>query len=418
MNASKTLVRNILKNKHFKNFKNFILGGIITIILGYIGNYLINKNLSKEDLGLFSYYYNLLTLLTTIFSLNIYVSYLRFNTGAYNEVQLKKNVKFISIIATVALIITTYIISKNILISVFSFLIIFNERTYFFRSKKEISKMNGIKYMSSIILIIGLLSYTKSNNFTFDKALLSYGIGYIVSVILGFILERKNKKNDIINRNVESTSIKRLLKYSIPISLTSIIIWISHVSDQIVMKEFLPLTELGNYAISYRIIVVIQIFTSLFLLYYPMLYFEEADKRNYSLIKRIRNIFIIILFLFTLILIFSRKFVYIILGASQYLDYTYIFIYLIIAEFIRIVSGLFLSFRSYTLQNWYSLIAIAIPSIIQICMNIIFIPKFGVYFAAIMQLISAILYLFITIFLAVIPEKRYFDQHHIICNTR
>lgn len=409
MNSYKNLIKNILHNKHFSNFKGFITGGIIAIILGYIGNYVINKNLSKEDLGLFSYYYNLLTLLTAIFSLNIYTSYLRFNTNKYNKFQLKRNVKSVSIIATLALGIVIYMISQNILITLFSFLILFNERTYFFRSEKDILKMNSIKYISSIVLVIGLLFQIKVSNLTFDKALFSYGIGYIISVVLGIFFENRIKDNKTIENNAESINIKKLLRYSIPVSLTVVVTWISHVSDQIIMKESLSLTELGTYAISYRIIIVIQIFTSLFLLYYPMLYFEEADKRNYSLIKKIRNIFIIILLLLTIALIFGRKYVYIILGASQYLSYTNIFVYLVIAEFMRIVAGLFLTFRSYTLQTWYSLIAIGIPSIIQVIMNIIFIPKYGIYFAATMQVMSALIYFFLTFALVVIPERRYFS---------
>lgn len=402
-------INKITKNKHFNNFKGFIIGGVIAILLGYIANFLINRNLSKEDMGLFSYYYNLFGLLVTVFSINVYSTYLRFNTGKFNLEQLKKNVRLISVSATVVLGILIFIITRNVLISTYSFLILFNERTYFFRSEKKIRQMNGIKYLSSSVLIVGLLYFVKFKELTFDKALLCYGFGYIISVIVGWFIERKNKNCVFINYDdKESISLNKLLKYSIPVTLTTIVSWFSHVSDQVIMKQFLSLTELGTYAISYRIIVVIQIFTSLFLMYYPMLYFEEADNNNYSLINKIRNSFIFILLLITVVLIFSREYVYILLGATQYLEFTNIFIYLVIVEFIRIVSGLFLSFRSYTLQTTYALFAILIPTICQLVLNIVFIPKFGVYFAAFTQVASALIYLLITIFIAIIPERKHF----------
>lgn len=396
-------------NNHFRNFKGFITGGVLAIVLGYVGNYLINKNLSKEDLGLFSYYYNLLTLLTTIFSLNIYTSYLRFNNDIYDTSALKRIIKRTSVISTIALSLVTYLISKNFFLVLFSLLILFNERIYFFRSEKKISKMNWTKYISSIFLIIFLLINIKTHNLTFDKALFSYGVSYFICIIFAFVFFDK-KINNTINNHGETLNIKIILKYSIPASLTGVVLWISHVSDQIIMKEFLSLTELGTYAISYRIIVVIQIFTSLFLLYYPMLYFEEAVNKNYKVIKKIRFGFILILFFFTLSLILFRKNVYIVLGATKYLEFTNIFIFLVIAEFIRIVSGLFLTYRSFTLQTWYSFFSIGIPSIIQFVLNFIFIPKYGLYFAAITQIMSSILYFSITYFFAIIPEKQYFSH--------
>lgn len=400
-------ITNLLKNKHFRNFKGFIFGGIVAIILGYVGNFLINKNLTKEDMGLFSYYYNLFVLLTTIFSVNIYTSYLRFNLAGFNRLQLKRNVKLISIFATILLAIVIIILTENALASTFAFLILFNERTYFFRSEKAISKMNNIKYLSSVILIIGLLLFIQADRLSFDTALISYGIGYIISVLIGYLFDNKNEEHHI-TKETKPLPIRKILKYTIPVTLAAVVSWFSHVSDQIVMKNFLTLSELGTYAISYRIIVIVQIFTSLFLMYYPMLYFEEADKNNFVLINKIRKLFILILLFFTLLLIFGRRFVYIVLGASHYLEFTDIFIYLIIAEFIRIIAGLYLSFRSYTLQTHYSLYAIAIPTIIQLVLNIIFIPKYGLYFAAYTQLASALLYFIITIFTAIKPERKYF----------
>lgn len=398
------LIKRISSNPHYKNFKGFAIGGIIAIFLGYFGNYIINKNLSKEDLGLFSYHFNLMTLLSSVFSLGFYHAYLRFNNDSFNTYRLTKMIRSGSIITSLLLFLVAYILFNNIFIASFSFFILFNERIYYFRSEKKITRMNLLKYLSSLILIGCLVCFVKFNHLTFEKALVSYGIAYLIVFFLG-LLDDKKKVNSI---DRSTLTIGFILKFTVPIVFTSIVVWISHVSDQMIMKEYLPLTDLGNYAIAYRIIVVIQIFTSLFLLYYPMLYFEESDKKNYATIKKIRYAFILLLFLVTAILIICRKYLYILLGASQYLDYTDIFICLAIAEFIRIVAGFYLIFRTFTMQNWYGTIAIGISAFISLILNIIFIPKYGIYFAAFVQVFTAVIYFLITYFIAIRPERNYF----------
>lgn len=403
------LIKRVSKNPHFKNFKDFFIGGVIAILIGYLGNYLINKNLSRENLGQFSYYYNLMTLLTGLVSLNIFQAYLRFNNDVKIRNLLKSIVLKFSIITSIFLFIISYLIFQNFYIASFSFLILFNERIYFFRSLKQILKMNILKYTSSIILIICLLSFVSFTKLTFEKALLSYGIGYFIVFLFGLLLDRKGE--DLYKTETENNlDLKYILKYTTPIALSTVVTWILSVSDQVILKEFVSLTNLGNFAIGYRIIVVIRIFTSLFLLYYPMLYFEEADKNNYGTINKIRFLFILILFIVTVTLIVFRKYIYILMGANQYLDFTHIFILLAIAEFLRIISGLFLTFRAYKLQTWYSTIAVGISAGISVILNLIFIPKFGIIAAAYVQVAASSIYLLITFFLAVKPETIYFKH--------
>jgi O-antigen/teichoic acid export membrane protein len=400
------LLKRISSNPHFDNFKGFIIGGIIAIILGYCGNYLINKNLFKEELGLFSYHYNLMTLLASVASLGFYQAYLRFNNNFFNVDKLVKIVKSGSIILTLLLFVVSFIFFGNIYIASFSFLLLFNERIYYFRSAKKIMRMNVLKYIYSLILISCLLFFIKTNQLNFEKALFSYGIAYITVFLLGLFEEKS--KSTTCPTGQSDLSIYFILKFCLPIVLTNIVVWVAQVSDQVIMKKYLSLVDLGNYAIGYRIIVVIQIFTSLFLLYYPMLYFEEANKKNFRMIKKIRSSFILLLFVVTIFLIIFRKHLYILLGATQYLDFTNIFVFLAIAEFIRNVSGFYLIYRDFTLQVWFGTVAIGIAALVSLTLNIMFIPKYGIYFAACVQLFAAVIYFVVTFFIAIRPEKNYF----------
>jgi len=311
------------------------------------------------------------------------------------------------LISSVILFFIAFIINRNIYISAFAFFILFNERIYYFRSMIRIEKMNLLKYLSSIFLFVFLISLIITNIFSYEKAILCYGLSYILVFIIGIFIDDDNRK---LNTNNEGVLIspKLLLQFSIPVTFTVFITWISQVSDQILMKRYLSLTGLGNYAMGYRIIVIIRIFTSLFLLYYPMLYFEEAAKKNFAFIRRIRGAFIFILFMMTIILIIGRKYLYIFMGANNYLGYTNIFILLAISEFINISSDLFLTFRVFTLQNWYGTICITICGTISLILNLIFLKKYGIYFAALNHLGMSLIYLIIVYILAIVPEKVYF----------
>jgi O-antigen/teichoic acid export membrane protein len=408
MNMSDTIKR-ITSNKHFRNFKGFIIGGVIAIILGYCANYLINNNLSREDLGLFSYYANMMRLFSPIASLSLFQAYLRFNNETSNIAQLKRNVQLGSVVSALLLFVFTYIIYDNLYISMYSFIILFNERIFFFRSSKNITRLNLLKYTSYIVIIICLAIYLYFDDITYDKVIAAYGISYFSVFVIGSFIEGKQEPVEADTK--KSINLSKILRFSVPITFTTIVTWFARVSDQMIIKEFLPLVDLGNYAVSYRIVTVIQLFTSLFLLYYPLVYFDEAEKNNYGLIRRIRGLFILILLIVTIALIFTRKYVYIFMGADKYLDFTYIFILIIIAEFLRIIAGLFLTFRAYTLENWYGTVVVGISALLSLTLNILFIPRYGILFAAWTQIISAFVYFLLTYFIAIRPERTFFNNY-------
>jgi O-antigen/teichoic acid export membrane protein len=389
--------KKIRNNRHFDNFKKFAIGGILTILLGYISTYLINKHLSKEDLGLFSYHQSVMILLTSIFSMGVHHAYLRYNNESVNQKELAN---------IIGLFLFSYLLFENVYISVISFIILFNERIYFYRSSKRIRRMNVLKYLYYSILIILLYSFIYYGGIDYEKVILALGGGYlliyIVDVVYGknHFLQSDNSKIII--------PVKEIFLYSLPLAGAEVVRWILQYSDQVLMKEFLTVIELANYAIAVRVLNVIQIFTSLFLLYYPMLYFEEADKKNFKIIKSIRLGFIFLLCFVAVVLIFLRKPLYIAMGAEQYLNYTYIFVILIIAEVTRIVGSLFLTFRTYRLQTWFTTLTILVSAVFAISCNFIFLPRYGIIVAAIVQVVTSVIYLLLVYFLAIRQERDYF----------
>lgn len=398
--------KKIRNNRHFDNFNKFAFGGVFTILLGYISTYLINKNLSKQDLGLFSFHQNVMILLTSIFSMGVHHAYLRYNNESVNQKQLAKIIRKITFISTIGLFIFSYLMFENVYISILSFIVLFNERIYFYRSSKRIRRMNVLKYFYYSILIISIYSFIHYGGIDYEKVILALGGGHLLIYIIDIVYAKydfiQSDKSKII------IPVKKIFLYSLPLAGAEVVRWILQYSDQVLMKEFLTVIELANYAIAVRILNVIQIFTSLFLLYYPMLYFEEADKKNFKIIKSIRLWFIILLCFIAVVLILLRQQLYIVMGAEQYLNYTYLFVILIIAEVTRIVGSLFLTFRTYRLQTWFTTLTILVSAIFAITCNFIFLPRYGIIVAAIVQVVTSVIYLLLVYFLAIRQEREYF----------
>jgi O-antigen/teichoic acid export membrane protein len=401
------IYKNIRNNRHFDNFKKFAIGGILSILLGYISTYLINKHLSKEDLGLFSYHQSVMILLTSIFSMGVHHAYLRFNNENANQKELANIIRKITIITTLGLFFFSYLLFGNIYISALSFIILFNERIYFYRSSKRIRRMNFLKYFYYSMLIILICSFIYYGGIDYKKVILALGSAYLLIYIGDFVYGKYNFQQS--DKSKIIIPVKKLFLYSLPLAGAEVVRWILEYSDQVLMKEFLSIVDLANYAIAVRILNVVKIFTSLFLLYYPMLYFEEADKGNYNVIKKIRLSFSILLSVVAIVLILFRKQLYIVMGADQYVDYTEIFLILIIAEIIRIIASLYLIYRTYKMQTLYNIMVISVCATVSLGLNYLLLADYGVVVAALVQLITALLYFIIVYFVAIRQEMKQFD---------
>ena len=56
------LMEKLLASEHFKKFASFGLGTIAAIALSYVSVFILNKSLTKLDMGLYAYYSNWINL--------------------------------------------------------------------------------------------------------------------------------------------------------------------------------------------------------------------------------------------------------------------------------------------------------------------------------------------------------------------
>jgi len=401
MNSIRSL--QIFKDQDLLKFGRFAFGSLASYFLIYVVNFLINRNLEPNQLALFSYNTHLLNLFFPIVSLNVYSAYLRF-WSRFNDRELIRFVTKVSVFATIFFALIIYLVFANVYFILYAAIIMFNERTYFFRSMEEIKRHNLLKYINNFLLICLILSFIVFKNLNFETIILGYGICYLLSSIVGFSRPFTKKLN---YRNEPPLPRKQVVKFVAPLMFNGILLWLLLVSDQIIIKHYLSLNELAKYAIAYRVLSILKLFTGLFFLYWPIFYFREMEKRNARRIRVVRRWIVFLIFAFLLASIMVNKILYVVFGAGKYKQFSYLFVILVMAEFLRIFGSLNLTYRSFMIQNHFNLIILILSVLVNVVLNLVFIKTYGVVFAAYSTLIACGLYFIFSFFFSTLAERKY-----------
>mgnify|MGYP000844600231 FL=1 len=385
INNSHNSIKSILNNiPYVKEFSGFAFGYFIAAFFSFLIISLVNKLLEPAEMGRYSYYKSIFELLYAILSINIYSAYLRFNLNGENR-KLTRLVLTIVLLATVLLAIIIGFTLKCIFCSLFSLIILYNERMYYFRSLLEIRKLNWIRISPALITlsIIYFTSFVYNNQLDATTIFLAYGIGY--SFVLFFFKKNNYKIDD------SQVSVKNILAYSIPSVGLIIVDWVLNLSSQILIKEYFSFAELSYYAVAQRLLLVVKLFSGLFLMFYPMLYFKEIKKKNHSFISKARGLMLITIFLIIILFFVFSKYIYNLMGAGSYLSHQSIFKVLLFSEFFKVASSIFGLFLSYKIQTYKNLIILSIGSIINVILLLLFLHQYGLMVAAYSNLIANII---------------------------
>ena len=364
---------------------------------GFVLNVLVNRyvfgNLSEEEFGKYSYYFNFLMLLVPVFSFNLKDSVLRFfnrtDTVYFQTIFILSCFSFI-----VSLIFTLFV---NIYFSLFFFIIFFNVLMSIFRGRELLFHFNLQRILPPLILLTFVYVYRPISH---QGIILFTGLGYFLTCLFFLFLYIKvfvNKLFQPIKFNLIYNSSKQLLAYSIPTILTTLSVWAFNFFDQYIIEYFYSYEYLSDFSAAVRILNIYKVALSIVLVIYPVFYLK-----NYELPKKIKKVrFLVItgVVLFTLISLYLKDYYYILLGAEKYLSTSYLFSFLVISEGIKFISTLYLAVYSYlkrTIITTYIYMGISLFSIL---LNYIFVPIFGNIGSATISIIVSIAMIFTTLIL-------------------
>jgi len=186
------------------------------------------------------------------------------------------------------------------------------------------------------------------------------------------------------------------LKYGLPITIHSLSWWILSLSNRLILQRYVPLKEVGIYSLGHNIGMGMEIILASFNRAWVPFLFSSADKESPSLFATLSKYYIgvIVLIGFT-ISIFSKEIIMLLSTKSFYTSYEIVPIiilsYIFIGIYMMLTNQIF-----YKKKTHYFLIITPLSAIINIVLNFVLIPKYGMYGAAFSTLFSFFAFAMIT----------------------
>ncbi|MBU8893918.1 MAG: oligosaccharide flippase family protein [Bacteroidales bacterium] len=383
----------------------YSLGNISSKLIGFILLPLYTGYLLTEEYGIFAILEVTSTIMVAVFSFKLSTAMLRWCSSENSENRVK------------SLLFTTYS-------SAFLIIALLNLSLQPFRESFSNLFFNTNIYSDYFLILFLSVSFEILNLFSFDllrlkeksafyisvsilriTAILVLNIyfikylglgvkGIILSQLIGNILVFVLTipfllKNMILQFNI--AELKRMLQYGIPLIFSTISMMIITMGDRYIIKYFLNYSEVGIYSLGYKIagvtnVLIIQSFQTGFL---PIAYknYDKPDAQKFF--SKILTYYTFVLVLASLgISLFSQEIIELFSKNSDYnIAYTVVpFISLaFIFKGIQYVYSLGLHFAKKTKYNAYIVLSAAI---INFAINIILIPRYGIYGAAVATIIS------------------------------
>lgn len=255
-----------------------------------------------------------------------------------------------------------------------------------------ISQLIGL--LSSFLIIIYAILNNLGNNYLYFALVFDFIIVFLFINIFYFIQERK------LFIKIDFFKTKKLLIKSLPILITSLSIYLYMRIDQIMINQILDEYNLGIYSVSVRFIEIFHFIPKIIMIsYLPIIL--KSEKYNLDLTNLNSFLFKVSVIVVLFILITSKSLIPYIFG-QYYVESvftTLVLSFSLIFVFFGVANEHWYIDKNY--QKYYALY-VFLGALVNIFLNFILIPKFGISGAA----YSTLLTYFLIIFLFDIINKR------------
>lgn len=404
--------------KYFKNTSWLFAEKILRMTVGLLVGIWVARYLGPEQFGLLSYAQSFVGLFSIIATLGL-------NSIVVRELvknNIDKNILigtsffmmlgaafFVILLLVIAVIFTSNDTFTNILIFIIASATIFqsfNVIDFYFQSRvmsKYIVYSNVISlFISSLIKIILILN---------EAPLIYFALTVLFDTIvlaLGFIYFYKKHDENLKSWKFDKNIAISLLKDSSPLIIAGVINSIYMKVDQVMIKEILGVTEVGYYSAAVKLseawfAIGVIICNSLF----PAIVNAKkvSEKLYYERIQKLFLFLVIISYTLSMVVYFLSDWIILFLYGREFAESSSILsihIFSAIFVYLGVSSGRWLIAENKTILNLYRNI---FGMIVNIVLNIVFIPKFGITGAAIASLIAYVCAFYIIDFFQ--KETRY-----------
>ncbi|MGL5972847.1 MAG: oligosaccharide flippase family protein [Oscillospiraceae bacterium] len=287
----------------------------------------------------------------------------------------------------------TYLIFMFVVMSTFKALV-----SQFVRCKHYVKLYAFDGILSTITTIFFTVLFLANFNMGIEGYVLAIVVSDFLSIIFLVLISSIYKyfKPKKLNLSVS----KDMLKYCIPLIPTTIFWWIINVSDRFIVYNVVDASANGLYAVSYKIPTFIVLLSGIFIDAWQMSAVTESENRS-QFFSNVFDMYKSVIFIAVSGLIMTSKFVTTVLVSKAFYEsWEYVPVLVIATGFSCMVTFLG-SVYMIDKKSILSLITIIVGGVINIFLNFVFTPKFGVQGAAVATFIS-----FFVVFLLRIVSTR------------
>jgi O-antigen/teichoic acid export membrane protein len=432
-------IKNISKGEFAKNTLFSFVLKILGLILSYAFIVIVSRCFGAESYGRFSIAFTILNIFSLVFALGIPDATIKIVSD--KSINSKFNFRTTSLV----LLIFSAIVGSLILYSISEFLSNFykdeNLKRYFIisaitlppliilrlnyetlRGKNEIIRFGFLShvipfFLASILIIIAFYYYNSVDD---SIVIIAYAIGIVVAFILSVFWIKKVNNPQL---NLKRYSAKQLMHYSFPMLATSSFIFIMGWTDTLMLAYYNDKADVGIYNVVIRIarIAIIAI-TSVNLVLAPKiseLYSNsEFGKMKQLIAKSTKLIFIVTLPL-VIIIILANKLVLSIFG-DEFISGGVALIVVMLSQLFNAISGSSGQVMNMTGNHKMLRNFTIYSAILNIALNLLLIPSYGILGAAIATASSIIvLNLSSAVFVKrILGIKTYFNPFNSLKNIK
>lgn len=389
-----------MSKKIIRNTAFYTLGGVLPKTLTFILLPIYTRYLSPSDYGITNSMAVLSSVLMILFTLAIDRSIFRL---FFDYVKNKSEKRYlgtifisVTVISSLALLFCLSISSilglvyKSIPFYPFYVLMLMTLYTGIFANVPETYFMVTEKAKSFTFLTVTRFLVTVAFTLYFIVGQGEGAIGFLKGGLFGnvfFLPIYLLITSRIITASFDWSIFKQTLMFSLPFIPGLLTAWIVNLSDRIFIERFFTLNDVGIYSLGYTIAGVILVFTSsLDKAYSPFFYktansnMKTSEKKN--LLSRYNTAYVSVVILFCFgIALFSKEVIQLLMDSKYFLSYQ--IIPLIALSYLLSQTDSVFTFSIYqSKKTKLSMYVSLVSSPLNIILNLIMIPRFGIFGAA------------------------------------
>ncbi len=248
----------------------------------------------------------------------------------------------------------------------------------------KFSTLSIVHFLLNLGIVIFLVIILK-------KGLVGNYYGVLFSVIITLIISIYLIRNDISFLFSKYFLIK-LLKFGLPLVFASFAYWVITFSDRFFILKLSTLTELGLYSVGNRVAtILILVVTAIHLAWSPLIFQKHREKESSAFIVKTMTYSLIVFCFFAVVLTSLSFETLTILTPRSYIGAIYVVGLLTLGIVFLGISGIVTTGLTLAKKTKYITIAYIISAVVNIILNALLIPSYGIIGASVSTCFSYIL---------------------------